>query len=1239
MRQNNCWSYVLIGSLSFLILLIGQPQLQAADTTLDSLRAVLTQTPDTLLAKEWLAFSDEWEAQKQWDSAYWYGEKAYQSGLQYKDTLQFRAALFQLSYISTAKGDSSLGDSLWGEAIYLQALYGYRFQRERYSFNNAYRYSSIRSSLFVLLDSSQSLSFDSVLTKDIRTEFQLNHYLGVPDKKEVYWVHFRFHGHPDTAELATFLMGIDNATWDTIDVYLANRDSGWTHTTTGIQLRPEEKTAYQDWRSIIQVPVEAGESRRMYLRLSGISTRRQPSTIFLAHLHHAHMSETEPRAKRNMGIFFWILVVQGLYFLLLFLSTRENTYVPYLVYLMGVILYAFTVHYYHSLFHGYVDYNWMLIFTAIGLAGVGLLSFALRYLNIRKLSPFWYRFTRIFIGVFAIPPAFMVGLFVAGAVFGGKDGPDVLNSLATIMVSATFLSVSFGLIVTILLGFLALKKGYKPAGSYLIGMMFLILLVGLTPLFAIFFPMWLVGILSFEGAVLAAQIGVVLQLVFFALGVGQKINLLEQEHANALTDKLSSEQEANEKLRQANRMKDDFIANTSHELRTPLNGILGLSESIHDGVTGPTTPEMRENLNMVINSARRLSGLVNDLLDFSKLKNYDIELQLRSVDIGSLAQVVMKVSESMLHGKPLALATEVPPDLPPVLADENRLQQILYNLIGNAIKFTDQGEVRLKAVQEGTLIRIYVLDTGIGIAKEKQGRIFQSFEQADGSVAREYGGTGLGLSITRQLVELHGGTISVDSTPGVGSNFSFALPISNLPAETNEAEVDAEGLANRFGPAASSTTKVASDLISTTSSQQLEIEAAQFHILVVDDEPVNRQVLKNHLSTEQYWVTTAMNGIEALKAIESGQHFDLILLDVMMPNLSGFEVCQRVREKYLPSELPIIMVTAKNQVSDLVTGLNQGANDYIVKPFSKTELLARIKTHLNLLRINAATSRFVPYEFLRAVGRETITEVKLGDQVERIGTVLFSDIRGYTRLAEHMSPEETFGFLNAYLGRMGPVIQDNQGFVNQFYGDGIMALFLNEPLHGLQAAIAMIQTLHEYNAERHDKGRNVLRIGIGLHSGSLMMGMIGDDNRLDTGLVSDTVNTSARLESLTKWFGADIVLSEDVCARIPRVEVRDIRFLGKVQLAGKSDLIRIYECYAGNLTELREQKRLSQPLLDQALEAYYRQEFEQAVAQLEQILEQNPFDRAVQKLLINARRLEEKDASLPWTGALDVQQK
>jgi len=280
-------------------------------------------------------------------------------------------------------------------------------------------------------------------------------------------------------------------------------------------------------------------------------------------------------------------------------------------------------------------------------------------------------------------------------------------------------------------------------------------------------------------------------------------------------------------------LKDDFLANVSHELRTPLHGIIGITQSLIDGVAGKPNEKMWDNFSIIISSGKRLASLVNDLLDFSKLKKHELELNIKPVDIRILTNILLKLSKPLIYGKELTLKNEIEENIPPVAGDENRLYQIMHNLIGNAIKFTESGSVSVSAEYKDSMVYISVADTGIGIAKDKTPDIFKSFEQIEASVEREYGGTGLGLSITKQLVELHGGEISVDSKVGQGSTFTFSISASSDKPESAKNQ--------------KSIVKI------TEKRQRIKTEEIQFEtpiaqkysILIVDDEPVNQQVLKN----------------------------------------------------------------------------------------------------------------------------------------------------------------------------------------------------------------------------------------------------------------------------------------------------------------------------------------------------------------------------------------------------------
>lgn len=395
-------------------------------------------------------------------------------------------------------------------------------------------------------------------------------------------------------------------------------------------------------------------------------------------------------------------------------------------------------------------------------------------------------------------------------------------------------------------------------------------------------------------------------------------------------------EELSEKLQIADRLKDEFLANTSHELRTPINGIIGISEFLIDGISGPLSERTIENLNLIVSSGKRLSSLINDILDFSRLRNNDIILQHRKIDLRQLTSIVMTVIHTTMPEKNINLINDIPPDLPFAEGDENRLQQVMYNLIGNAIKFTVEGFVRVTAIEKDESLEICVEDSGIGINRKKLGDIFKSFEQADGSVSREYGGTGLGLPITKKLVELHGGHIHAESEEGKGSKFIFTLKRASENLTTAV-----------FGFNKIEKKPIVQKTLKIRKRPESDEKKKRARILLVDDEKINIHVLLNYLSEKKYSIDFAFNGLEALEMIEKNI-YDLILLDIMMPRMSGYDVCRKLREKFTAFELPVLIMTAKNHSSDIVTAFEVGANDYLVKPFDKNELIARIETHLSL---------------------------------------------------------------------------------------------------------------------------------------------------------------------------------------------------------------------------------------------------------------------------------------------------
>lgn len=301
--------------------------------------------------------------------------------------------------------------------------------------------------------------------------------------------------------------------------------------------------------------------------------------------------------------------------------------------------------------------------------------------------------------------------------------------------------------------------------------------------------------------------------------------------------------------------------------------------------------------------------------------------------------------------------------------------------------------------------------------------------------------------------------------------------------------------------------------------------------------------------------------------------------------------------------------------------------------------LREAKERENSIRIlHEAASRFVPNEFIKSLGYNQITQVEVGDSVEKEVTVFFSDIRGYTSLSEKMTPAETFNLVNSFNNKMGPIILRNKGFINQYLGDGIMAIFPYSPTDAIKASVEMHQELQKYNLKREQKNRAPICIGIGLHTGPLIMGITGDFQRMDATTISDTVNTAARIESLTKYYGVNILLTESCLSKLDSNTKQDLennfnlRYLGKVQVKGKKQAIKIHECYDGDLPNLVKFKNEYHHDFKLALENFHNKNFTSAATTLGQIVLKNPEDKTARLFFIKANQFMLDGAGENWTG-------
>ncbi|MCD9024722.1 hybrid sensor histidine kinase/response regulator [Cohnella silvisoli] len=397
-----------------------------------------------------------------------------------------------------------------------------------------------------------------------------------------------------------------------------------------------------------------------------------------------------------------------------------------------------------------------------------------------------------------------------------------------------------------------------------------------------------------------------------------------------------------QQLLKSDKTKNEFLANTSHELRTPLHGMINIVQSLLEGSEGRLTAGQEANLKMALTVGRRMSHLLHDILDLSYINDDAVGLNRQPVHVRPVVAAVLSVMSYLTDGKNISLNNRVSDQLPAVYADEHRLFQIIFNLIHNAIKHTPEGEVRIEASEMSGSIEIIVSDTGVGIPKERQEEIFQSFIKGNGDNNTRMAGVGLGLSICKRLVELHGGNIRVQSVPGEGTAFSFAIPVASEQPDCWNGDGSIAALL--------ASTRTDTEILEEYNQKLPSFvdSEGEKHIAIVDDDPVNVHVMLQILSSERMKISVFSNGEDLLKELEGMLKFDLIVLDVMLPQMSGYEVCNKVRERYTLYELPVLMLTARSQLADLVTGFQAGANDYVVKPIERAELKSRVRTLLSV---------------------------------------------------------------------------------------------------------------------------------------------------------------------------------------------------------------------------------------------------------------------------------------------------
>ena len=751
-------------------------------------------------------------------------------------------------------------------------------------------------------DPSRELSLDDVLTPKISKQFipgtSENPNFGLT--KSAYWLRLKIR-NPQAHPLRMKLLLQPH--YQTLAVYTITANGQRTTQLKDLDDLVDRKLSR---RKLIISAIDFAplETLTVYIRI----TNTLPLYASLSLWQDEALQDYFQTEAYFLGIAWGILLLIIGVNLLLFLFTRELRYFYYVLFIGGFLLFRMYVNLWGTIYLSPVSgWNNYIITVLILISMNAGILYLLKMFNISEKAP-------------------------------------QMNNVAKVRMSLNILFLVF---------------------PYFIGIQWTFKIIMLTNIILFYF-MWVLIPLNWKEGKLSSRISVMAVGIFYSFAIIQILRVLGVFPNNLLTtyaieiglifqslfhfasmdalvreefkEKELAQQQALRTLRRADEMKDQLLANTSHELRTPLHGMIGLMDMILSSTTEKLTRKTKRQLQLVAENARRLNDMVGKLLDLAALQGHRVKINMESVILHTLVEAVLNLSQALVGKKPILLQKKIPQNLPPVSADPNSLKQILLNLIANALKYTDSGKVTISAHLLKNKVRIEVADSGVGISQDQLENIFESFRRGESPKIREQEGLGLGLSICQELLKAHGSHLEVRSVPQEGSVFSFDLPVSTAPAVAGTSKLPTE---KELAKSLDATIPLPIEKLVSNSSTKLQ------HILVVDDDFTNLEIVFGHVAG-QYNLTSCDSGQDALNVLEKDSSIRLVLLDVMMPKLDGFEVCELIREKHSAEELPVLLLTALDNEEDIAQGYLSGANDYLSKPFRKTELLARIAAQLRL---------------------------------------------------------------------------------------------------------------------------------------------------------------------------------------------------------------------------------------------------------------------------------------------------
>lgn len=758
-------------------------------------------------------------------------------------------------------------------------------------------------------DKQGSLEISDVLSPKYQAEFRRTK-VDVPSfgfTSSAYWIRFTINNNHDQAN--EWILVADYAPLDSVELFdeeqfrAAHTNSNLGNSApkrSGDSVKFSERDL-SDRSPAFHLTFEANTTRTYYMRIQSSSSIQIPLYLWSTKA----FIDRRGNELLSWGIYLGALLIAAIYNFFLFLSVKDRVYIYYVLYVVSIVSFQFSVNglaSQHLWPETPILTNYLLLFF-LNSVGVFAAFFSKTFLRMETNTPF---LNKVLNALLACLYANAVVVLFAS------------YYLSLIMSIAVFLA---GTLILISAGTQAWYVGYKPARIYLIA--WITVLVG-----AFVYALKTLGIVP--NTVLteyAVTIGSATEIILLSIALGDRVNT-EKEEKNKARKQLihfqkqlmKANEDALEVSQQSDQLKREFLATMSHELRTPMNGIIGNCQLLEENLICNESQEILQSLN---DSANQMMGLVNKVLNFSQLIEGKITIDQSVLHTDSIAAYIKETFSGISQSKGINFTVSVDPEVSGYyLGDKQKIQHVLHDLTENAIKFTNHGSAQVTVQLANTdhlnenqkQIMFRVKDTGVGINKKNLDMIFNMFTQGDGSFKRSYGGLGLGLAVVKKYVELLDGHISVESDIGAGTEFTLTLPLTEV--------IVPESLEHRDA-----------------------------HLLIVEDNHTNQMIMKGMLKKMGHTVKIASDGLQAIHKLEE-ESFDLILMDCQMPVMDGFETTRKIRAgRSAYANTPIIAVTANAMAGDRERCLSCGMDDYLAKPVKKTNLGEKINLWLQTKKV------------------------------------------------------------------------------------------------------------------------------------------------------------------------------------------------------------------------------------------------------------------------------------------------